>query len=107
MADAAGHSQFWFVPQAYVDHVGEDAVAGHFDVVQQPAYDDYVYRVQSEIDQGLRDEAARHPYARVYPIGAISRGFGGEELILVPCVNSDTAWVASLGDLCAANLPNP
>ncbi|TWT74431.1 putative ABC transporter ATP-binding protein YheS [Posidoniimonas polymericola] len=31
-------------------------------VVSYPSsYDDYVYRVQQEIDQGLRDEAARHP----------------------------------------------
>lgn len=31
-------------------------------VVSYPAsYDDYVYRVQQEIDQGLRDESARHP----------------------------------------------
>ena len=46
VADAAGHSQYWFVPQAYVDQVGADAVADHFDVIHQAAYDDYIYRVQ-------------------------------------------------------------
>ncbi len=44
-------------------------------VVSYPSsYDDYVYRVQQEIDQGLRDEAARHPSDDAPTAGAKSQG---------------------------------
>ncbi len=45
VADLAGHTEYWFVPQDYVDHFGEEAVGRHFTIVHQGAYDDYVYRV--------------------------------------------------------------
>jgi hypothetical protein len=46
VADLAGHTTFWFVPRAYVDHYGKDAVGRFFRIESQPAYDDYVYRVE-------------------------------------------------------------
>lgn len=45
VAREAGHTQYWFVPQSYVDHFGDDVLRHHFEVVFQAAYDDYVYRV--------------------------------------------------------------
>lgn len=48
LADVArevGHNQYWFVPQAYVDHFGAPSVERHFTIHPQPAYDDYIYRV--------------------------------------------------------------
>ncbi|WP_319409130.1 phosphatidylglycerol lysyltransferase domain-containing protein [uncultured Desulfosarcina sp.] len=45
VANLAGHTEYWFVPEAYVDHFGEDIVGRFFTVKHQGAYDDYVYRV--------------------------------------------------------------
>jgi hypothetical protein len=45
VAQRAGHQRYWFVPQSYLDHFGDDAIARFFAVDPQPAYDDYVYRV--------------------------------------------------------------
>lgn len=45
VAHTAGHMQYWFVPEAYVDHFGHDAVGRYFQVAPQAAYDDYIYRV--------------------------------------------------------------
>ena len=46
VADRAGHQRYWFVPHSYVDHFGDEAVGRFFTVEPQPAYDDYVYRVE-------------------------------------------------------------
>ena len=46
VAHLAGHTEYWFVPQTYVDHFGADAVCRHFAVKRHGAYDDYVYRVE-------------------------------------------------------------
>ncbi|MCB2148231.1 MAG: DUF2156 domain-containing protein [Deltaproteobacteria bacterium] len=46
VANLAGHTEYWFVPEAYVDHFGEDAVGRLFTIKHQGAYDDYVYRVE-------------------------------------------------------------
>jgi hypothetical protein len=46
VAKLAGHAEFWFVPQAYVDHFGEALVERYFTIKHQAAYDDYVYRVE-------------------------------------------------------------
>ncbi|MGD9310445.1 MAG: phosphatidylglycerol lysyltransferase domain-containing protein [Desulfosarcina sp.] len=45
IAELAGHTAYWFVPGAYVDHFGADDVGRYFTVEAQPAYDDYIYRV--------------------------------------------------------------
>ncbi len=45
VAARAGHQRYWFVPQSYVDHFGDDAIGRFFAIEPQPAYDDYVYRV--------------------------------------------------------------
>ena len=45
LAREAGHTQYWFVPAAYIEDFGEDAVGRHFDMAGHAAYDDYVYRV--------------------------------------------------------------
>ncbi len=45
VADLAGHTEYWFVPETYVDHFGEKTVGRHFTIKRQAAYDDYVYRV--------------------------------------------------------------
>ncbi len=45
VAKAAGHNQYWFVPEEYIDRFGADAVKRHFEVRSHSAYDDYVYRV--------------------------------------------------------------
>jgi hypothetical protein len=46
VARQAGHTQFWFVPESYVQRFGEDVVGRHFTVKRHAAYDDYVYRVE-------------------------------------------------------------
>ena len=46
LARDAGHTQYWFVPEAYIEQFGRDVVGRHFDIVDQAAYDDYVYRVK-------------------------------------------------------------
>ena len=46
VAREAGHDQYWFVPQSYVDHFGSDAVERQFKVDGHGAYSDYVYRVE-------------------------------------------------------------
>jgi hypothetical protein len=45
VATDAGYSQYWFVPEAYLEHFGDDAIDAHFTVRPHAAYDDYVYRV--------------------------------------------------------------
>ena len=50
VANLAGYTQYWFVPEAYVDHFGDDAVGRYFTVEHQGAYDDYVYRVEDLAD---------------------------------------------------------
>lgn len=45
VAQHAGHTEFWFVPEDYVDHFGKATVERHFTVRPQGAYDDYIYRV--------------------------------------------------------------
>jgi uncharacterized protein len=45
VAELAGHAEYWFVPETYVNHFGEGAVGRHFTITHQGAYDDYVYRV--------------------------------------------------------------
>ncbi len=46
IARAAGYTDFWFVPDAYIDHFGTASVEDHFVIESHPAYDDYVYRVK-------------------------------------------------------------
>ncbi len=46
VAKAAGHMQYWFVPEDYVTRFGEDTVGRYFQVKPHAAYDDYVYRVE-------------------------------------------------------------
>lgn len=46
LAREAGHHQFWFVPEAYIEEFGSDAVGRHFDIAGHAAYDDYIYRVE-------------------------------------------------------------
>jgi len=46
VAREAGYNQYWFVPEAYVDHFGIDAVERFFKVERHGAYSDYVYRVE-------------------------------------------------------------
>ncbi len=77
--------------QEYKETVGSglrSAAAGGFTAVAcmantLPVND---HRVVTEL---ILTEARRHPYARVYPIGAVSKGLGGEEL-------------AEIGDMVAA-----
>lgn len=45
VAQSAGHTQYWFVPEDYIERFGADAVQRHFEVRSHSAYDDYVYRV--------------------------------------------------------------
>jgi len=45
VADLAGHTEYWFVPEMYVEHFGKKTVGRHFTIKRQAAYDDYVYRV--------------------------------------------------------------
>jgi hypothetical protein len=45
VADLAGHTAYWFVPETYVDHFGDAAVGRYFAIIRQGAYDDYIYRV--------------------------------------------------------------
>jgi hypothetical protein len=46
IAEEAGHTQFWFVPESYVKRFGANAVSRYFTVQRHAAYDDYVYRVE-------------------------------------------------------------
>ena len=46
LAERAGYDQYWFVPEAYVDRYGREAVKKHFQILSHAAYDDYVYRVE-------------------------------------------------------------
>ncbi len=46
VAEETGHTQFWFVPESYVDRFGEKTVGHHFTLHRHAAFDDYVYRVQ-------------------------------------------------------------
>jgi uncharacterized protein len=46
VAELAGHTEFWFVPQDYVTYFGEAVVGRYFTIEHQPAFDDYVYRVE-------------------------------------------------------------
>ena len=41
---AAGHDSVWFVPQAYLDTYGVDAVGARFHIRRDPETDDYIYR---------------------------------------------------------------
>lgn len=43
IADDLGYSDYWFVPQCYLDLYGEDAIGLYFDIEHQPEYTDYVY----------------------------------------------------------------
>ena len=45
LANLAGHTAYWFVPETYVDHFGKKAVGRHFAIIPQSGYDDYIYRV--------------------------------------------------------------
>jgi hypothetical protein len=45
VANLAGHTEYWFVPETYVEHFGEGTVGRHFTIKHQGAYDDYIYRV--------------------------------------------------------------
>ena len=44
VADAAGYGAFWFVPACYIDTWGREEILERFDVEEQTAYEDYVYR---------------------------------------------------------------
>ena len=46
IARLADHTDYWFVPQAYVDHFGKERIEKHFSIDRHEAYDDYVYRVE-------------------------------------------------------------
>ncbi len=46
VAERSGYHQYWFVPQAYVDHFGQALVERYFTVVHHADYDDYIYRVE-------------------------------------------------------------
>jgi uncharacterized protein len=45
MATRAGFTEYWFVPEDYLQEVGETAVNRYFTVKHHGAFDDYVYRV--------------------------------------------------------------
>jgi hypothetical protein len=46
LANLAGHTEYWFVPEDYIDHFGESVVGRYFKIQHQGAYDDYIYRVE-------------------------------------------------------------
>lgn len=46
VAKLAEHTQYWFVPQDYVDHFGQALVERYFTIKNHAAYDDYVYRAK-------------------------------------------------------------
>ena len=50
VANLAGYTQYWFVPETYVNHFGGDAIGDYFTVEHQGAYDDYVYRAEDLAD---------------------------------------------------------
>jgi uncharacterized protein len=46
VANRAGYTEYWFVPENYMEEVGEDALKRYFTVKHQGAFDDYIYRVE-------------------------------------------------------------
>lgn len=61
VAGLSGHTEYWFVPQDYVDHFGEERIGRYFSIKHQAAYDDYVYRVDDLADlQGNRYSKKRN-----------------------------------------------
>jgi hypothetical protein len=46
VAKSFGYSQFWFVPQEYIERFGRETIEAYFQVKSHGAYDDYVYRVE-------------------------------------------------------------
>ncbi len=45
LARAAGYPAYWFVPHDYLDRHGLDLIQRFFQVIEQPGYHDYIYRV--------------------------------------------------------------
>ncbi len=43
LSKMSGYTQYWFVPEEYVNRFGQDAVEKYFQVKPHAAYDDYVY----------------------------------------------------------------
>ncbi len=50
IARRLGFSAYWFVPRDYIDRAGEDRVAEHFSITEEPGLSDYVYRTEDLAD---------------------------------------------------------
>ena len=86
VATLAGHAQYWFVPQEYVDHVGQKVVERYFTIKPHAAYDDYVYRVEDLVElKGNRYSKKRNL------INQFRRKYNGTERVTIQPITSDNA----------------
>jgi hypothetical protein len=46
LADSLGYSEFWFVPECYLDTFGRQEVEALFSIERHQGYDDYIYRAE-------------------------------------------------------------
>lgn len=46
LAEAAGHSSFWYVPEGYIKKYGEKRISALFDLHEQKGFHDYIYRTE-------------------------------------------------------------
>ena len=84
VAKLADHSEYWFVPQAYLDHFGLDLVERHFLIKYQAAYDDYVYRVEDLAElKGNRYSKKRNL------INQFRREYDGSDRVAIEPINAD------------------
>ncbi len=79
LADSLGIASFWFVPETYVDRFGPQRIAPLFEMSEQSAYTDYIYRAsdlarlpgnryakkRNLINQFLRQYAGRYTFERI------------------------------------------
>jgi hypothetical protein len=49
LALAAGHNQYWFVPEDYIERAGPERLSAFFLVEHQPEFDDYIYSAEDMV----------------------------------------------------------
>ncbi len=50
LAHASGFSDYWFIPESYLERQGKEAFRPYFTIHPQPEYDDYIYEQKTLAD---------------------------------------------------------
>ncbi len=96
LSSSMGYINIWFVPQDYMEKHGYDRVESHFEISEQPEFEDYVYLTQDlallKGNRYMRKRNLINQFNRSYVAkGRVTVGFVGPDDI-AECLDFFNEW---------------